>query len=329
MNAELERPDPLEEGADWVIPDPLAEEVPAGWGIGLLALLDRIGELPTLDRGRAELGGYVAAYRKKGLGVRELRAGERMVEVRMGELLGPAPGQGSRTDLSGQIGYDGLAQPRVAEFRALAEHREDVIAWVKGGTLGRAPLLARIAAMRAGYRTGTLDSTPRCAVIYADPPWRYEHNETPDGEGTGRAIENQYTTMTTAAISALDVPAADDAVLFLWATNPKLAEALEVMAAWGFTYRTNMVWVKDRIGMGYYVRGQHELLLVGKRGGLPVPDPANRPASVINAPVGEHSAKPEAFYGLIERMYAGLPKAELFARAERPGWHHWGHGVAQ
>ena len=133
--------------------------------------------------------------------------------------------------------------------------------------------------------------------------------------------------MTAEEIAGLEPPAAPDSVLFLWATNPKLADALAVMQAWGFEYRTNMAWVKDRIGMGYYVRGQHELLLIGKRGGLPVPDTANRPASVVNAPVGGHSAKPTVFYDLIERMYGGLPMAELFARVERPGWHRWGHGA--
>ena len=66
--------------------------------------------------------------------------------------------------------------------------------------------------------------------------------------------------------SCLEVPAEEDAVLFMWATSPKLTEALEVMTAWGFSYRTCTVWVKDRIGMGYYARQQHELVLIGKRG---------------------------------------------------------------
>lgn len=300
------------------IPDPLHEVVPAGWGLDLLPALDKISELEPLDNGRAELAGHVAAYRKKRLDVTELRIAERMVEIRMGELLGPADNVGGRGNRSGQSGLD---RGRMAEFRALAANREQIILWIKGGTVGRAPLLARVAAKRAGYTMPDLAQLPRCAVVYADPPWRYEHSVS-----DSREIENQYTTMTTAAISALEIPAGEDSVLFMWATNPKLAEALDVMTAWGFSYRTNMVWVKDRIGMGYYARSQHELLLIGARGALPMPDPSSRPASVVTAPRdSKHSRKPEVFYELIETMYDGLPLAEMFAREARPGWIRWGH----
>ena len=178
-----------------------------------------------------------------------------------------------------------------------------------------------IKAQNAGYTIAPLDSIPRCAVIYADPPWLRHHNV------DSRAAENHYTTMTEDEIAALEPPAADDSVLFLWATPPMLPEALHVMAAWGFLYRTSMAWVKDKIGPGWYIRNQHELLLIGKRGDLPMPGPADRPSSVVTAPRGEHSAKPQVFYEIIDRMYPGLPKAELFARTQRDGWHQWGHGA--
>jgi len=97
------------------------------------------------------------------------------------------------------------------------------------------------------------------------------------------------------------------------------------MEAWGFDYRTNIVWVKDRDGMGYYVRQRHEMLLIGIRGRLPVPKPADRSSSVFEAPRGVHSAKPEGAYEIIERMYPDLPRVELFARRRRPGWEAWGH----
>ena len=115
-------------------------------------------------------------------------------------------------------------------------------------------------------------------LLYVDPPWQYEHIAT-----ESRAIENQYPTMDLDAIKALEVPAADDAVLFLWATSPKLAEAMEVIRAWEFDYRTSAVWDKEIIGMGYYFRQQHELLLVAARGALPVPEPSHRVSSVIRA----------------------------------------------
>lgn len=158
----------------------------------------------------------------------------------------------------------------------------------------------------------------RFAVIYADPPWRYEH-----APGDSRSIENQYPTMELDEIKALDVPAAEAAILFLWTTSPKLAESLEVVDAWEFDYRTCLVWVKDRIGMGYYARQKHELLLVGKRGDMPAPDERELPPSVIEAPRGRHSEKPEEFYTIIERLYPGFAYLELFARKRREGWASW------
>jgi N6-adenosine-specific RNA methylase IME4/DNA-binding CsgD family transcriptional regulator len=160
-------------------------------------------------------------------------------------------------------------------------------------------------------------------VIYADPPWRYEHSKT-----VSREIENQYPTMSLEEICALPVMqmAADDAVLFLWTTSPKLEESFAVIPSWGFTYRTCMVWDKERIGMGYYARQQHELLLICTRGNIPVPEPANRPRSVQRIPRDpEHSVKPQEFYQIIEQMYPEYDRVELFARNQREGWAAWGN----
>jgi N6-adenosine-specific RNA methylase IME4 len=106
-----------------------------------------------------------------------------------------------------------------------------------------------------------------------------------------------------------------------------LTDALNIMTAWGFEYATSAVWVKDRLGMGVYVRQQHELLLIGKRGLGIVPHPSTLSSSVIAAPRREHSRKPDEVYDLIERMYPELPKIELFARTVRPGWDAWGNEV--
>lgn len=160
-------------------------------------------------------------------------------------------------------------------------------------------------------------------VIYADPPWRYEHSRTDN-----RQIENHYPTLDLEQICILPVSeiAAPDAVLFLWTTSPKLAESMQVIEAWGFIYRTCMVWDKERMGMGYYARQQHELLLIAMRGSLPVPEPEVRPPSVIRVRRDpEHSAKPEEFYELIERMYPEYERIELFARNSRDGWAAWGN----
>ena len=161
-------------------------------------------------------------------------------------------------------------------------------------------------------------------VIYADPPWLYEHSIS-----DSRAIENQYPTMPLDDICALPISEimADDCVLFLWATSPKLEEAMRVLNEWGFSYRTCMIWDKQKIGMGYYARQQHEILLIATKGNPPAPAPENRPPSVISTPRGEHSAKPEEFYGIIERMYPGLPMVELFCRTPRENWANWGNEV--
>lgn len=174
------------------------------------------------------------------------------------------------------------------------------------------------------HEPASLDCLGPFNVIYADPPWRYEYSIS-----TSREIENQYPTMTLEDICSLPVASisADDSVLFLWATSPKLVEAINVIEAWGFTYRTCMVWIKDKIGMGYYARQQHELLLIAARGNLPTPEPANRPPSVLYGERNTHSYKPEETYEVIEKMYPEFNKVELFCRNPREGWFSWGNQV--
>ncbi len=165
-------------------------------------------------------------------------------------------------------------------------------------------------------------------VILADPPWRFE----PYSRDTGmdRAADNHYPTMDLPAIGALDVPAAKDCVLFLWATIPMLPAALHVMASWGFSYKSQFVWVKDKIGTGYWVRERHELLLIGTRGTIPAPAPGEQYDSVITAPRGRHSEKPARVFEMIEEMYPALPRLEMFSRAGSSGvgpvgWDLWGN----
>lgn len=161
-------------------------------------------------------------------------------------------------------------------------------------------------------------------VIYADPPWRYDFSKS-----KSRAIESHYPTMDLEEICALNVPSAKDAVLYLWATAPKLLEALKVMDAWGFAYKTQFVWVKPHIGMGYWGRSKHELLLIGTKGEISPPKAAERYQSVINASVGEHSKKPVVVYDIIESAFppAEWKLLELFARNRREGWTSWGNEV--
>ncbi len=183
-------------------------------------------------------------------------------------------------------------------------------------------------------------------VIYADPPWRFE----PRSQLTGmsRAADNHYPTLTAGAIAAIKVPAASDAVLFLWATVAMLPQALSVMAAWGFTYKSQYFWLKLGRGTGYWscedqieellvgTRGDARApwdqaddpvgeLLVGTRGRVPAPVMGLQPSQLQTHPRGRHSAKPEAYRKMIEEMYPTCARLELFARgAPAPGWDAWG-----
>lgn len=165
----------------------------------------------------------------------------------------------------------------------------------------------------------------RFGVIYADPEWRFEtySRET----GMDRAADNHYPTSETDKIAARPVQniAADDCVLFLWATVPMLPDALRVMEAWGFKYKSHAAWIKDKAGTGYWFRNQHELLLVGTKGNVPAPAPGTQFPSVNAAPLGTHSEKPVSFYEMIEKYFPNLPKIELNARQARPGWERWGY----
>jgi N6-adenosine-specific RNA methylase IME4 len=155
-------------------------------------------------------------------------------------------------------------------------------------------------------------------IILADPPWEYEIN-------TRGSPDDHYGVMTNKQIQDLNVPSADNAILFLWATGPKLREALKVISEWGFEYKTSAVWIKDKIGTGYYFRGQHELLLVAEKGDMPVPQEKDRPSSVIQSPRLNHSEKPKVVYSIIETLYPNRSYLELFARKEREGWTSWGN----
>jgi N6-adenosine-specific RNA methylase IME4 len=174
------------------------------------------------------------------------------------------------------------------------------------------------------------------SVLYVDCPWKYEFAET-----DSRKIENQYETMTVDELCEYKVEfeggkkksvndiAAKDAVIFFWATAPKSQEAHRVLEAWGFEYKTHAVWDKEKIGMGYWFRGQHELLMVATKGKMPVPEEQARVSSVIRAVRGAHSAKPEQVYSIIEQMYPEAARAELFSRNRRPGWDAVGNQLAQ
>lgn len=163
-------------------------------------------------------------------------------------------------------------------------------------------------------------------VIYADPPWKY--SGAPVGD-PARANEIHYPTMELDDIRDLKVPAADDCALFLWGTVPLLHWAFDVMAAWGFTYKSALVWHKDQQGTGYWTLGECELLLIGVRGSVPAPAPGEQLPAHVEAPRLRHSEKPAVFAEHIERLFPNTPKLEMFARRLRAGWDVHGNEVAE
>jgi N6-adenosine-specific RNA methylase IME4 len=232
------------------------------------------------------------------------------------------PPRGERTrELGARL--VGVSARTLQDAATVLEADPDLFAQMKAG---RVPAHRAAKRIRRERKLAALSSAPplppgRFDLVYADPPWR-SHSPSSDW-----APENHYPTLTAREIQEIVVPAADEAILFLWAVNGLLPQALSVMAAWGFEYRTNLVWVKDWIGLGFWARNRHELLLVGRRGRFPLPDEADRPDSVIEAPRGRHSEKPACVYELLERMYPAASRLELFARSSRPGWTSWGNEV--
>ena len=160
--------------------------------------------------------------------------------------------------------------------------------------------------------------------IMADPPWRFENFSE---AGQEKGPEPHYRTMADEEILGLPVGdlARENAVLWLWATWPKLEAALAAMRRWGFTYKTGGAWHKRMWGTGYIWRSQCEPVLIGTRG-----NPKISGRSIPNhfsEPRREHSRKPEAAYAIAERMMPGARRASLFERVVRPGWEAWGDEV--
>lgn len=171
-----------------------------------------------------------------------------------------------------------------------------------------------------------LDGLGQFATILADPPWRFD-NRTGKVAPEHRRLA-RYKTIGTADIAALPIAqhVADPAHLYLWVPNALLPDGLQVMAAWGFQYKSNLVWSKirkdggpDGRGVGFYFRNVTEILLFGIRGRLRTLAPGRRQVNLIATRKREHSRKPDEFYDVIEACSPG-PRLELFARHLRPGW---------
>lgn len=199
-------------------------------------------------------------------------------------------------------------------------------AWDLQGLLRRAEKehRARAADQRLAERHAEIQTAPAdvFSVVYADCPWRY------DNSGLYGSAETIYPTLSVddlcEYLAQINLRVQDNAVLFFWATNPLLPEALRVIQAWHFTYKTNLAWDKEAptTGLGFFLKGQHELLLIATRGSF---HPAYMPPSLLRQRKTDHSRKP-AIHSLIESMYPQQRYIELFARSSeaRQDWAFFG-----
>ena len=194
----------------------------------------------------------------------------------------------------------------------------------RNGEAGRVLCSTDLLGARSSYQT-----------ILADPPWIYTYDTRKTevaGTGWRGAGERHYQTMRFDDIAALPVGdvATENATLWLWVVNPLIERGLELTKRWGFTYRGLVTWVKTTkdgnpaIGCGYWLRGATEHLMLSTRGKV-TPKVKNQ-ATWFKAGVGEHSAKPEQQYAIIER-YSDGPYLEMFARRQRAGWKAWGNQI--
>ena len=158
-------------------------------------------------------------------------------------------------------------------------------------------------------------------VIVADPPWEFPGEYDPDGF---RSI-GDYPTMSIEEIKVIKLPAEDDCVLWLWAIDRFLKEAMEVIEAWGFERKNTLIWVKDKFGCGKWLRNQHEYCFLAVKG-KPVFHGENIP-SILHAVRRKHSEKPDEFYKVVEKASPYKAKLDYFARKEREGWKVYGDEV--
>lgn len=253
---------------------------------------------------------------------RDLVAAEtRRTEVLIGYLLGPAErGRPEKNSPASEI--KALSKDDRHRFRLLAEHADAVEKALNDGVVSRKALLERIQYQPGGEPSVLLPG--QCSTIVADPPWRYGNTS------TRGAAQGHYSTLSIEQLCGTEplpdgsyltkdvvIPkTAERAHLYLWSTAGHLREAFYVMEAWGFTYKTYLVWVKPQMGMGNYFRVSTELVLFGVKGDMRTLKPAQSIKNYFEASRRKHSAKPKEFRAIVKKASPG-PYLEMFARCRR------------
>jgi N6-adenosine-specific RNA methylase IME4 len=251
---------------------------------------------------------------------REVKAGRKAISEATSTPKIKAPPSRAREKVAKRAS---VTQHKIRQAATVKKRSPELHEKVKAGEITLAEAMRQTKpAARAERLEAAVWPDGKYGVILADPPWRPD----PGLLDKTRRIENQYPTQTLEELIAhrpqIDRIALADCVLLLWTTTQKIAEAIALIGAWQFTVKSGAVWIKPSVGMGYWFRGRHELLILATRGEPMTPLEADRPDSVITAPRADHSQKPDLVYELIDRMFPHIPKVEIFARATRAGWHH-------
>lgn len=230
-------------------------------------------------------------------------------------------------------------------FAKLVEQNESALSFLPEGTgVERAVQLLASDGQGGAAEPASTDMGPFALdlprndyrIVLADPPWQYQSwSGKSKDTSKRRVVEDEYDTMPLEAIKALPVASAcaKDAVLLCWATMPLLREALQVIEAWGFEYRTAfLVWGKSNadgspaVGFGRYTRSNGELLLLGRRGDGVKTVPGVAISNLLVTQRRGHSEKPHRQYEIIDRVFGQeVPRVELFARQRMARWDVWGH----
>jgi N6-adenosine-specific RNA methylase IME4 len=161
--------------------------------------------------------------------------------------------------------------------------------------------------------------TGKYEVIVIDPPWPYGTVYDPET----RRVANPYPEMSLEEIQNLPIPSADNCVMWLWTTHKFLPESFKLLESWGFDYKLTMVWDKQKMGMGYWLRCQAEFCVLGIKG-----KPAwylENERDIISIARREHSRKPDEFYSMVERLNPNTKKIDFFSRQKREGWEQYGN----
>jgi N6-adenosine-specific RNA methylase IME4 len=168
------------------------------------------------------------------------------------------------------------------------------------------------------------------SIVYADPPWDYNGREQHNTAEANKSASDHYNTATLEDLKKIKVASvcAKDCLLFMWTSSPHLEQALELMKAWGFQYKTiAFVWHKQKTNPGYYTVSSVEICLVGKKGIIPSPRGARNIRQFLSEERTEHSKKPDEIRNRIVQMFPTQKKLELFARQRTEGWDVFGNEV--